>query len=334
MSRTTLKNKTFFDRLANPSWGLIGAVIISLVLLAVVAVGLDGLWGTVLTDVSLRRMLTSPVMVVYILIVTAVLNSYHDEEIASLRKISKLDDDSFNDRVNTSDAMIRRGTPIALVVGLALGVLIARAWQMEGDFRWIELYSSLTSVIMFALLTWVIYMALMDTRLINGIERQPLDFDILYPRPFIAIGRQSLRVALAFVGGTTIAVLFTFSAEVRFELDDLLIYGTLILITLLIFFLPMTQTHRILRAAQIEELDTVSRRLADAYEALKGLSDEDREGIQTFSYEVSLWKDYEDRLKSVNTWPYELGMLRTLLLSVLVPIAASQLRWLVAQWMS
>ncbi len=83
MSRTTLKNKTFFDRLANPSWGLIGAVIISLVLLAVVAVGLDGLWGTVLTDVSLRRMLTSPVMVVYILIVTAVLNSYHDEEIAS-----------------------------------------------------------------------------------------------------------------------------------------------------------------------------------------------------------------------------------------------------------
>ncbi|HCB49958.1 MAG TPA: hypothetical protein DEP47_10635, partial [Chloroflexi bacterium] len=107
MSRTTIKNKSFFDRLVNPSWGLIGAVVILLVLLAVVAAGLDGLRGTILTDASLRHMLTSPVMVVYILIVTAVLNSYHDEEIASLRKISKLDDDSFDDRVNTSDAMIR-----------------------------------------------------------------------------------------------------------------------------------------------------------------------------------------------------------------------------------
>lgn len=332
MSRTNIKNNTLLDRLVNPSWGLVGVVIISLVLLAVIAVGLDGLWGTVLTDVSLRRMLTSPVMVVYILIVTAVLNSYHDEEIASLRKISKLNDDSFDDRVNSNDAMIRRGTPIALVVGLALGLLIATPWQMDDDFQWIELYAALTSVIMFALLVWVIYMALMDTRLINGIERQPLDFDILYPRPFIAIGRQSLRVALAFVGGTTIAALFTFSPERGFGLDDLLIFGTLILVTLLIFFLPMTQTHRLLRAAQIEELDTVSRHLADAYEALKGLSDEDREGILAFSNEVSLWKDYEDRLKSVNTWPYELGMLRTLLLSVLVPIAASQLRWLAPQW--
>ncbi len=61
--------------------------------------------------------------------------------------------------------------------------------------------------------------------------------------------------------------------------------------------------------------------------------DEDREGILTFSNEVRLWKDYEDRLKSVNTWPYELGMLRTLLLSVLVPIAASQFQRLAAQWM-
>jgi hypothetical protein len=95
----------------------------------------------------------------------------------------------------------------------------------------------------------------------------------------------------------------------------------------------MTQTHRILRAARIKELDTVNRRLADAYDALKGLTDEDREGILTFSNEVRLWKDYEDRLKSVNTWPYDLGMLRTLLLSVLVPIAASQLQRLTVQWM-
>ncbi len=314
MSRMNGNRNTRFNHLFNPSWRLIGVIVISLVLLALVVVGLDLLRGAALTDFGLRRMLFSTVMVVYIPIVTVILNSYHDDEIASLRKISKLDDDDFDEWVNNSDAMIRQGTPIALAVGLALGIMIAKPWVIDDGFRWLKLYSSLTTVTMFALLAWVIYTSLMDTRLINEIERQPLDFDILYLRPFIAIGRQSLRVALAFVGGTTIAVIFAFSIEEGFDLDNLLINGTLILITLLIFFLPMTQTHRILRRAKVEELDTVSRRLADAYDALKDLTDEDREGMLIFSNEVRLWKDYEDRLKSVNTWPYELGMLRTLLL--------------------
>lgn len=217
---------------------------------------------------------------------------------------------------------------------MTIGILTAAPWLIDGDFQWLELYVALTSALMFALLLWAIYLAMIDTRLINGIERQPLEFDILYRRPFIAIGRQNLRVALAFVGGTTIAILFTFSPDEAFEFGNLLVYGLLTLVTLLIFFLPMTQTHRILRGAKIKEVDTANRRLADAYDVLKALSDDDRERILTFSTEVKLWKDYEERLKSVNTWPYELGMLRTLLLSVLIPIAASQLQRLAAQWLS
>jgi hypothetical protein len=46
------------------------------------------------------------------------------------------------------------------VVGLAFGILIAMPWQMDDDFRWIDLYNALTSVIIFALLTWVVYIAL------------------------------------------------------------------------------------------------------------------------------------------------------------------------------
>ena len=139
------------------------------------------------------------------LIITRILSLYQDEEIDSLREISTLGDASFDALISKSSATSRKGTPITLAVGLTIGILIAAPWLIDGDFQWLELYVALTSALMFALLVWVIYLAMIDTRLINGIERQPLEFDILYRRPFIAIGRQNLRVALAFVGGTTIA---------------------------------------------------------------------------------------------------------------------------------
>ena len=334
MSRSAVNGNTLFDLLVNPSWKLISAVAILLALFAVAAAGLDGLLGGTPTDGDFRRQFIYPAMIIYILTITRILTSYHDEEVTSLREISKIDDASFEARIIASDVMVRKGTPIALATGFVIGLLLASQWLLDETFAWLELYTALTSSVMFALLLWVASLALADTRLIGGIERQPLDFDILYRQPFIAIGRQSLRVALAFVGGTTIAALFTISPEEGFDLGDLLIYGVLILVTLLIFFLPMTQSHRILRAAKTKELDTVNRRLADAYGVLKGLSKDDQEGLLAFSTEVRLWKDYEDRLKSVNTWPYELGMLRTLLLSVLIPIVASQAQRLVALWLA
>lgn len=333
MSRSTVTGHTQFDLLVNPSWNLIVALAILLALFALVAAGLDGQLGSIATNGDLRRQFIYPAMIIYILIITRILTSYHDEEITSLREISKINDASFDARIAANDVLARKGTPIALAMGFVIGLLMASSWLLDEVFQWSELYVALTSSIMFALLFWVAYLALMDTRLINGIERQPLEFDILYRQPFIAIGRQSLRVALAFVGGTTIAVLFTFSPAEGFDLGDLLVYSVLILVTLLIFFLPMTQSHRILRAAKSKELDTVNRRLADAYDALKGMTENDRESILAFSTEVKLWKDYEDRLKSVNTWPYELGMLRTLLLSVLIPIVASLAQRLAALWL-
>ena len=333
MSEPVVKKKSLFDRLINSSWQLIGVVAILLLLLAVVAAWLDGFALTLPIDENLLRPSFYPVMLVYILIVTRILSSYQEDEVSTLREISTLDDASFDARVNNSGANARKGTPIALAIGLAIGIITSVPWLLDGDFRWLDLYLVIVSSIMYALLIWVIYLAMLDTRLISGIESEPLEFDILYTRPFIVIGRQSLRVALAFVGGTTIALLFTYSPEEGFGIDELLSYGVIILFALLIFFLPMGQTHSLLRAAKIKELDRVNRRLADAYDALKGRTNEDGEGIVAFSTEVRLWQEYENRLKSVNTWPYEFGMLRTLLLSTLVPIAASQAQRLAASWL-
>lgn len=61
------------------------------------------------------------------------------------------------------------------------------------------------------------------------------------------------------------------------------------------------------------------RHLAEAYRRLEQMSLEEKKDILSFATEVSLWQQYEERLRAVPTWPYNAGMLRTLIASILLP---------------
>ena len=60
---------------------------------------------------------------------------------------------------------------------------------------------------MCGLLGWLGFTSIANTRLVNHLLRLPLRVDPLDITPFEAIGRQSLVLALAFVGGNTISLL-------------------------------------------------------------------------------------------------------------------------------
>ena len=66
-------------------------------------------------------------------------------------------------------------------------------------------------------------------------------------------------------------------------------------------------------------MDNLHRHLADAYRRLERMSVEEKQDILPFATEVSLWQGYEERLKAVPTWPYNAGMLRTLVVSIFLP---------------
>ena len=69
-----------------------------------------------------------------------------------------------------------------------------------------------------------------------------------------------------------------------------------------------------------EELNNIRQKLAGAYRRLDAMTAEQKQDILPFSQEVTLWNNYEQRLKEVPTWPYNAGMLRTLFVSILIPI--------------
>jgi hypothetical protein len=105
-----------------------------------------------------------------------------------------------------------------------------------------------------------------------------------------------------------------------------LAYGPLAFFVVLLFFLSMRDTHRVLVEAKARELDLVSRRLR---EVITRFRDElAGEGAPAGpSAELAGLLAYERRVRAAPTWPYNPTMLQTLLFSILLPILVKAISW-------
>mgnify|MGYP001820897375 CR=1 FL=1 len=316
-----LPTKSFIDQLLPPSWPQIALAAAILALLALAAISLDQLWPAVWQDGYWSIILTAPTVIIYILIVSHVMVPFQANAVNSLRRISSLEDAAVDQLIQQTEAHERKWAVPALALGFAFGFIATSPWSNGDRFSWLMWYLALVNGLMFALIALVIQTSLASSRLTSHLQQQPLDFDIFYTAPFLPIGLHSLISALAFIGGSTIVIFFSAIGRQGLILVDLILHGILILITLLIFFLPMRQTHRVLRDAKLEEQRKLRRQLAAAYRRLEQMTlEEKQEDILNFATEVNLWQGYEERLKSVPTWPFNAGILRTLFASILLPI--------------
>ncbi len=317
---TTMPSTSFIERILPPSWGQIAIAAAVLAILAAAAITLDDVWSTVWSEGFWSIILIAPTVIIYILIISRVMVPYQTNALNSLHHLSRLDDVDYDQMVQETRAHDRKWAGPALAIGFAFGFIASSPWSNDNGFSWVMWFLALANGLMFGLISLVLQQSLADGRLTTHLQQQPLDFDIFYTSPFLSIGLNSLFVAIAFVGGSTIVVFYSAIGRQSLTIVELILHGFLILCTLLIFFLPMRQTHRVLRQAKLNEQDNLRRHLAAAYRRLEHMSDEDREDILNFATEVNLWKNYEERLKAVPTWPFNAGILRTLFASILIPI--------------
>jgi hypothetical protein len=316
----TIPTKSILDRFFPASWWQIALATAVLSVLGLAAITLDGFWPDMRSEGYWSVLLPAPSIVIYILIISRIITPYQANARESLRRISSLDDEEYDQLVQESGTDEHKWAGPSFVLGFAFGFLATAPWATEDGFIWSMWYLAVTNGLMFGFLAMVLQQSFVESRLTNRLQQGPLEFDIFYTRPFLPIGLLSLVVALAFIGGSTIAVFFRAIGRHGFSLVDLILHGILILCTLLIFFLPMRQTHRVLRQAKIDEQNNLRRHLAAAYRRLEQMTVEEKEDILTFATEVDLWKKYEERLKAVPTWPFNAGILSTLFASILIPI--------------
>lgn len=328
MSPETSEKATgsLLSRLANqhrPLW-LTVAISLFLILVPFGAAYVDGLLDDYVSEGAWRVLLLPSVVIIYILVVSPIMAQTEAEVVGAFRPLLLIDDDDFDRLVDEASRLNPIGEVAAFGLGAALGLWVSQSWAYGTNTFWLKLCLSLWGSFMFGLLGWVIYAMVSGTRVAAVLHRQPLHFDIFDTKPFEPIGRQSLTMALVFIGGIVLAMLFLVG-QGAVEWENLLFAGILLLVPVFVFFLNMRDTHRVLATEKERELEAVQQTILQACRTLLERVGTD-ENSGALAAEINALVAYEARLLEARTWPYNTAMLRTLFFSAVIPGAAALAR--------
>jgi len=291
-------------------------------------VWIEGYWDDLFSQRYWRAIFVQPVIIIYILILERVFKRMEVSVIKGLRKVVRLSDEEFDRLVERTTTLNLKNELLAILVGAVLGLLVASPWDLYQDFSWLLLYLTLVNCIMYGLLGWVVYASIAGSRLPVVLYRQPLDIDIFNLKSFEPIGRQSLAISLAFMGGIAISLLFSDISAGILTIEFWVVYLILVMVAVLVFFLNMMPTHRVLSASKDEEMEIVERNLLETYRELKQHKSNGVD-IQLSAEQLNAWKISLELVDGAKTWPYSIETLRNLLITVLIPGAAALIQLVV-----
>jgi len=316
----TAYSSSLFDRTVarqRPAW--VTALLVFIVYLpTLVAAASLGL-ADILTNPRSRAILIAPTAIAYILVIVPIIWSIQPKVIRSLRPIILVDDQELARVVRRASSIPPLYEVAAIAVGFFFAFLISGGISGLGD-RWQDYVSTATWYIMCGLLGWLGFTSIANTRLVNHLLRLPLRVDPLDITPFEAIGRQSLVLALAFVGGNTLALLLgNYGSAALTDPRFWLLFAPLFLLPVVVFFLNMVPTQRVLSRAKKRELATVQSELHAAFRLLLQRR-QAGEPAGSLSEDVNALAAYEQHLNEASSWPYNPAIIRTLIFGVLVPI--------------
>jgi hypothetical protein len=292
-----------------------------------------------------RAGLLDPVIIVYILLMQPVLKPLRNGAIQSFRPLARMDDRKFERELAKAPIFNRRLEWLALGIGAVGGIMLWRPWDYSGlssmwlslavQSPWLVLYMLVISGLWGSLLGWSIYSSLSGMRLFTGLQHHPLDINVFDLKPLEPIGRWSLAIALIFIGGSALSLLFV--PQFTPSIEALILYGVLMLTAVLVFFLNMWSTRRTIVAAKQQKLEMARANLATAsleleqraagFQALEEpVATGRREEAQAQLDSVAAWVTYEERVKKVPEWPYTAEIRRNLVLSTFLPLAVWVIR--------
>lgn len=286
---------------------------------------LDGVWEDFFSRGYWRIALLPSGVIVYILVVSRILGRGDVRVVEAFRPLVLLDQDAFDELVNEASRLGGMWEVLAFAVGGAFGLLLGRSWLPDRETLFLGAYLTVAAGLMFGLLGWVIYASVASTRLSTQLHRQPLTIDIFDIRPFEPIGRQSLAIALVFVGGIALSTVLGGGWGSLNAWQNWLVYALLTAVPFLVFFLNMRHTHRLLAAEKERELRAVQEKIVLASRTLMQRMVAG-ESTGTLGAEISALSAYESRLQATRTWPYNTSMLRTLFATIVLPGGAALAR--------
>lgn len=315
------RTASFFNRFLihpRPIWVTVISSL-TLLLLPFLAAYLDGVTAEFIGQGTWRVFLLAPTIILYIWLISPRMAQAEEAVIIAMRSIVSLDDEAYDSWIAQASQINSFHEWIAFGIGVILGILSTLSSGYEQVSPWLVSYWFLTTGLMYGLLAWAIFVAVAGTRFISVLHNQAMEIDILNPTPFEAIGRQSLLLALVFIGGITISLIFTYQEANFTSIDFWIVYLVLVLFTMLIFFLSMRPTHQRFAGEKNRELSSIQNHVNRACRELAQCLDQNKKSGE-LSSQINALVAYEQRLLAARTWPINTSMLRTLLFSVFIPL--------------
>jgi hypothetical protein len=314
---------SLFDRIftKNRPWWVTLIVSLSFLILPFIAAFIDGDLDSIVEFGYWRIYLLAPTIIIYIWLVSPLMAHTGDLVIDAINQLVDLDSAAYNRTVQQASRINPTHEWLAFGLGIMLGILAIIATGIDQSVSWLSTYWIISTCLMYGILAWTIFVSIASTRVNSVLHRLPLNIDILNPNQFETVGRQSLLLALVFIGGITISLLFTFQ-DGSLSSPEFWIFNILfVLFTILIFFLSMRPTHRLLAKEKERELKPLQSRINNKCRDLVLHLDQNKDS-SFLSVEINALVAYEQRLLAARTWPYNVTMLRTLFFSVFIPLGS------------
>ena len=297
-----------------PRYITILGIAVFLILLLVLAALLEGSFSNGI-DWSFWRLGLQSAIIVYIFMVSPLIQKLWERMLISLEPL--LPQTESNEILNKMSHKNRRWEWVALLVGVIFFLSLGKPWNWGMD--WFEIYTLITSIIMFALLGYLINGGISSTLRLARLTRKYLHFEIFDAGVLIPVAQWSLSVSLAFVGGISLSVAFQPFENLR-QTENIIIYAILLCVTVLLFFTSMWSTHSAMASAKRRELTMVRENLDFHRKELKQQSSESINNDKDRLYSaIAVWSIYEKQVREAPTWPFNAGILGRLVLSSLVP---------------
>jgi hypothetical protein len=172
------------------------------------------------------------------------------------------------------------------------------------------------------LMAWISYDTLVGILRISRLSRMGLKLDILDTKTLAPVASWSLGISLVFVGIIVLSIIsdVTETAEIVPLWRDIIGYGFIICITLLIFFFSMWSVHRAISESKNSKLAIIRRHIsAVSSEVDERMALDQFSGTEKLSYSITVLVNYQRLVQAAPTWPFNAGIIRRLLLSIFTP---------------
>jgi hypothetical protein len=290
-------------------------VIIAIVLLIflILVIYLDGAFPNISEWDFWRKFLGPPVIIIYVLMIYPFMQRLWEGAVQAFQLILPIEEGEITTIVPIPS---RRWEWAVVCLGIAFWLGLERPWLWVD--QWLDVYASVTTLLMFVLLSWLIYNGLSGTRRINALSRQHHNIDI-FDTGLVHVARYSMGITFAFIGGISLSLIFQ-SIESLLAWQSITIYSILVCVTILLFFLSMWSTHNVMTGVKKRELDLAQTHLEEATRELREAAMHGRQEQMDRLYSaVAAWGIYERRIREAPEWPYNASILRRLFVSVLIP---------------